>query len=630
MVNQYRMLVRSLNSIGHVVAQLVIVINDFHSTAAQYVGRTNHGRVANVMCSNQRTLGIEYGVALRTRDIAACQQLIEAFTVLSAVDAVNGGAQNLHACAGERTSQVDSGLTAKLYDNAFRFFFINNIEHVLNSQRLKVQLISNIKVGGNGFRVVVDDDGFIAHLLQCPYAVYRAVVELYALTDTDRTGAKYNNSLLVAYFNLILGFVAGIVVRSCSLKLSSAGINHFIGRQNAVSLTQVADFELGLAYALSDNCIGKAHFLRFAQQARSKLMGFQSFFHFNDVLDFGQEPQVNLGDVMNLFEGNATADSFSNNEAALVVNQLNAVMDFFIAQSLELRHLQMVEADFQAAYSLQHRSLEAALNCHNLTGSLHLSSQSAVSSYEFVERPAREFQYDIVNSRLEACLSLFGNSVFNFVQVVAKSDFAGNLRNRIAGSLRSQCGGTAYARVNLDYIVVLGVRVESQLYVTAANYAQLAHDVDRSLTQQLYLFVAQGLCRSHNDGVTGVYANGVQVFHGADGDAVVSSVADNLEFDFLPAGDAAFNQALADRAVAQALLYDIDQLFFVFSDTAAGAAQSISRTNDQRIADFLTEIASSLNGFHDGAFRNRLADFFHRLFKHFAVLATFDSADLRA
>ena len=127
-----------------------------------------------------------------------------------------------------------------------------------------------------------------------------------------------------------------------------------------------------------------------------------------------------------------------------------------------------------------------------------------------------------------------------------------------------------------------------------------------------------------------MHANGVQVFHGADGDAVVSSVADNLEFDFLPAGDAAFNQALADWAVAQALLHDIDQLFFVFSNTAAGAAQSISRTNNQRIADFLAEIASSLNGFNDGAFRNRLADFFHRLFKHFAVLATFDSADLRA
>ena len=116
--------------------------------------------------------------------------------------------------------------------------------------------------------------------------MYGAVVEFYALTDTDRTGAEYNYSLLVAYFNLILGFVAGIVVRSCSFKFRSAGINHFVGRQNAVSLTHIADFKLSLAYTFTDNSIGKAHSLSLTQQARSQLVSFQSFFHFNDVLDF--------------------------------------------------------------------------------------------------------------------------------------------------------------------------------------------------------------------------------------------------------------------------------------------------------------------------------------------------------
>ena len=71
-------------------------------------------------------------------------------------------------------------------------------------------------------------------------------------------------------------------------------------------------------------------------------MSFQSFFHFNDVLDFGKEPQVNLGDIVNLFQSNAAADSLSNNEAALVINAFDAVMNFFIAQSLQLRHFQMV------------------------------------------------------------------------------------------------------------------------------------------------------------------------------------------------------------------------------------------------------------------------------------------------
>ena len=70
MVNQNRMLCRSLYCVGHVVAQLVVVVNDFHSTTTQYVGRTYHGRIANIMSSIQCALGVEYGMSFGTGDIA--------------------------------------------------------------------------------------------------------------------------------------------------------------------------------------------------------------------------------------------------------------------------------------------------------------------------------------------------------------------------------------------------------------------------------------------------------------------------------------------------------------------------------------------------------------------------------
>ena len=125
-----------------------------------------------------------------------------------------------------------------------------------------------------------------------------------------------------------------------------------------------------------------------------------------------------------------------------------------------------------------------------------------------------------------------------------------------------------------------------------------------------------------------MHTYGVQVFHGADGDAVVNSVADNLKFDFLPASDGAFNQALADGAITQALLYNINQFILIFSNTATGAAKSIGRTNNQRIANLTTEGAGSHDGFYDGGFRDGLMDFFHRLLEHFAVFATFNGGDL--
>ena len=98
-------------------------------------------------------------------------------------------------------------------------------------------------------------------------------------------------------------------------------------------------------------------------------MSFQSFFHFNDVLDFGKEPQVNLGDIVNLFQSNTAADSSATTKQRSSSIAFDAVMNFFIAQSLQLRHFQMIEADFQAANCFQHRSFKTALNCHNLTGS---------------------------------------------------------------------------------------------------------------------------------------------------------------------------------------------------------------------------------------------------------------------
>ena len=330
MVNQNRMLCRSLYSVGHVVAQLIIVIHDFHSTAAQHVGRTNHGGIANIMSSVQCALRVEYSVSFRTRNVAISKELLETLAVFGAVNAIHGRAQHLHASAGQRTCQVNSGLTTKLHDNALGLLFIDNIQHILHSQGLKVQLVSNIEVSGNGFRVVINDNGFVTKLLQGPYAMYGAIVKLYALTDTDRTRAQYNNLLFVTNLNLVLSFVAGIVVRSSSLKLSSAGIYHLIGGDDTVGLTHIANFKLSLAYASSNGLVGKAHLLSLAQQAGSELMGFQSTLHLDDVLNLRQEPFINLSNGVDFVNGYATTHSLSDYKATFIINILDFSTNFFI------------------------------------------------------------------------------------------------------------------------------------------------------------------------------------------------------------------------------------------------------------------------------------------------------------
>ena len=127
----------------------------------------------------------------RTRNIAVCQKLFKTFSIFGSVNTVNTGAKYFHACICKRSSQIDCRLAAKLYDNAFRLFFIKNIQNIFYCQRFKIQTIRSIKVRTYSFRVIVNNDGFISKLFQCPYGMYRAIVKLYALTNANWPRTKY-------------------------------------------------------------------------------------------------------------------------------------------------------------------------------------------------------------------------------------------------------------------------------------------------------------------------------------------------------------------------------------------------------------------------------------------------------
>ena len=72
---------------------------------------------------------------------------------------------------------------------------------------------------------------------------------------------------------------------------------------------------------------------------------------------------------------------------------------------------------------------------------------------KFIKRPAREFQYYIINRRLEAGSCLFRYSILNLVQIITDSYFTGNLCDRVTGSFRSQSRRTADTRIYFDYII---------------------------------------------------------------------------------------------------------------------------------------------------------------------------------
>ena len=76
-----------------------------------------------------------------------------------------------------------------------------------------------------------------------------------------------------------------------------------------------------------------------------------------------------------------------------------------------------------------------------------------------------------------------------------------------------------------------------------------------------------------DDGLAGVDAQGVEVFHGCDGEAVVIGVAYDLELYLLPSLQALFDQYLVGEG--KGALGQAEEGFLVGADATALAAEGV-------------------------------------------------------
>ena len=124
--------------------------------------------------------------------------------------------------------------------------------------------------------------------------------------------------------------------------------------------------------------------------------------------------------------------------------------------------------DLSAADRLHEGLLKGAADSHDFTGRLHLRAEGAFGVYEFIERPFREFQYDVVDGGLKARAGLTGHGVLDLIQRISDGYAGSDLRDRIAGSLGGKGGGARYSRVHLDDLVLETVGIKGELAVAAA------------------------------------------------------------------------------------------------------------------------------------------------------------------
>ncbi len=174
--------------------------------------------------------------------LSLSQHRREELAVLGDLDALGRGADDVDAVLLQAQRQVQRGLAAELRNGPPAFLALVNVQHVFERERLEVELVAGVVIGGDGLRVRVDHDGLEAVLLEREGGVDAAVVELDALADAVRPAAEDHHLLAVAGFDLVVAAVVGrVIIGRVGLELGGAGIHQPVAGHQAELLALGAD-----------------------------------------------------------------------------------------------------------------------------------------------------------------------------------------------------------------------------------------------------------------------------------------------------------------------------------------------------------------------------------------------------
>ena len=253
------------------------------------------------------------------------------------------------------------------------------------------------------------------------------VVELDALADADGTGTQHDNHGTTGTLQApgFAGLVrAGIEVWRFRSKFRAAGIHHLIAHGPAGNFCRTGN--------PPDGSVRITHLLEGFIVAGLQSFAFRAHLQLRHGVEAIEKEPVDLGDVKDLVYGHALLQGFEDREEPAVVLPGQALTDRFIRQR---RRVQCVQGDLSAADGLHQGFLKALADGHDLAGGLHLGTQAAGRTVEFVEGPLRELYDHIVDGGLEAGAGFTGDIVGNLIQGIAQGEACGDLGDGITGGL---------------------------------------------------------------------------------------------------------------------------------------------------------------------------------------------------
>ena len=149
-----------------VVGEGGFVVDDFHAAAAEDVGGADEDGVADVVGDvfsfGEAGGGAEGGCG----EVGGVEYFTEFAAVFGEVDGFGSGADDWDAGVAEFFGESEGGLAAELDDDAGDGaglgFGVVDLHDVFEGEGFEVEAVGGVVVGGYGFGVAVDHDGFVS------------------------------------------------------------------------------------------------------------------------------------------------------------------------------------------------------------------------------------------------------------------------------------------------------------------------------------------------------------------------------------------------------------------------------------------------------------------------------------
>src|SRR5262249_56108663 len=91
-------------------------------------------------------------------DVQLTQQVAKPLAVFGKVDGIGRCSDDRHSAMLQIQSQIERRLSPELHNDSIRLFFADNVENVLERERLEVEAIGCVVVGRHRLRIAVNHD----------------------------------------------------------------------------------------------------------------------------------------------------------------------------------------------------------------------------------------------------------------------------------------------------------------------------------------------------------------------------------------------------------------------------------------------------------------------------------------